>query len=144
MFVDELTQRGPMPLLERTLSFLEQRQRVLAENIANVDTPGYRARQLDPKAFQAALRSAADERQRRGTPALHLAGTKQFHETPTGRLVVTPTLEPLDNLLFQDGTNARIEREMSRLAENGMTHRLVVELIRGQIGDLMKAISGRV
>ena len=49
MFLENLTNRGAMPALEATLAYAESRHRMLAENVANWQTPGYKARQLDAR-----------------------------------------------------------------------------------------------
>ena len=41
MFFEGLVNRGSLPAMEKMLAFTEARHRVLTENIANVDTPGY-------------------------------------------------------------------------------------------------------
>ena len=41
MFIQRLLNQGNAPLLERTLEFTAQRHRLIAENVVNVDTPGY-------------------------------------------------------------------------------------------------------
>src|SRR5262245_6736855 len=56
--ISNLIQRTSLPLVEAMVSFTEARHGVIAENIANIDTPGYRTKQLDPAAFQAELRKA--------------------------------------------------------------------------------------
>jgi len=132
-----------MPLLEKTLAFNEARQRMLAENIANVSTPGYRARQLDASAFQRALRDASERRTARGG-SFELERTDQFRTEPDGRLVVTPTEAPAENTLFKDGTNASIERQMSQLAEVTILHQMTTELYKNYVDGLTKAIRGRV
>lgn len=133
---------GPIGALGRMLAFTQARHRVLTENIANVDTPGYVTRQLDPKGFQQALRKALDAEKETGE--LRLKGTEEFHETPAGELVVTPTSEPAENILFHDQTNMRIERQMAMLAENAMMHQTATELLRGQFEKLQTAIRGTV
>jgi flagellar basal-body rod protein FlgB len=130
------------PALDRMLLFTAARHRVITENIANADTPGYRTRRLDPAVFQAALKKAMEARDLRGGP-LRLERTRQFHETRSGRFVATPRLEPPQNLLFHDGTNTRIEQQMSDLAANTMAHQLSVELLNEHYGRLRRAISGR-
>ncbi len=62
MFFATLTEVGATPALEKTLSFNQARLRMIAENVANINTPGYRAKQLDVRAFQGALREAMDAR----------------------------------------------------------------------------------
>ena len=142
MFISNLTDRGATPALIHTLTFNEARLKVIAENVANAQTVGYRAKQLDPKTFQAALRSALDERGGDPTRPLTIRDTGQVKTNAAGRLEVTPTDKPVDNLLFHDGTNLSMEREMADLAETGMTHQLVTDLLRGRFDGLRKAIRG--
>lgn len=63
---------GLFRLAERRLEWLDQRQRVLAQNIANADTPGYAPRDLP--AFEAALRRHAS--QPAATGPGHLSGAR--------------------------------------------------------------------
>ncbi len=143
MLFFDLVNSGPTPTLERMLAFTEARHRVLVENIANIDTPGYKARQLDAKSFQTALRDAVDRRSSDVAP-LVVRGTPQFRESSTGRLEVTPTEEPPENVLFHDQTNMRVERQMAMLAENTMMHQVAAERLRGRYEELLAAIRGRV
>lgn len=142
MFVTGVTETNTIGALEKTLAFTEARNKVLAENIANVTTPEYRAKQLDPAEFQAALRSAIDKRCESNEP-LRLESTEQFHQDEMGFLKVTPTDKPPENLLFHDGTNARIEKQMAMLAENTLMNKVAAELLRNQFEGLGKAIRGR-
>ncbi len=143
MWLDNLINRGRLPVLEKVTAFAEARHRVLAENIANIDTPGYRAKQLDPKLFQAKLAEAIETRRDATGEPLRLEATRQFHTDDQGRLRVTPTLRPTENLLFHDGTNASIERQMAALAENTLMHRVSIELMQERFTSLRKAIAGR-
>ncbi len=144
MYFPDLVNRETVPALEKMLAFTEARQRMLAENVANVDTPGYRTKHLDAVAFQKALRRALDARGRTGAAAFELKGTDEFRQDADGRLVVTPSEEPAENVLFQDGTNVRIERQMAMMAENAMMHQAATELLRTRFEGLLKAIRGRV
>lgn len=151
LFADVVNQ-GNVPVLEKMLAFTEARHRMLTENVANIDTPGYVARQLDPKAFQKALRKAIDANKAYrpsgdtsgGQVPFTLPASDQFRQDAEGRLVVTPGEQPPENVLFHDGTNARIERQMSMLAENAMAHQAATELLRSQFDGLLKAIRGTV
>lgn len=145
MFFQDLVNGNGIPALEKMLAFTQARQRMLAENIANVDTPRYRVKQLDTAQFQRALRSAVDARKAAGpSAALALKGTDEFRLDADGRLQVTPSLEPAENVLFHDGTNVRIERQMAMMAENAMMHQTATELLRTKVESLLKAIRGRV
>jgi len=142
MFLSDATSCGPFPVLEKMLAFTEARNKVLAENIANITTPGYQSKQLDVKSFQQALRTATEQRGAGGK--FELEATEQYRVDDDGFLRVKPGVEPAENLLFHDGTNARIEREMSNLAENAMMHQAATELLKAYYDRIEKAISGRV
>jgi len=143
MFLTDVVNRGTLPALEKLAAFTEKRQRVLAENIANIDTPNYKAKHLNPKAFQVALGQALDRRKEDPSQPFVISPHEQFRTDERGRLVVTPGVQS-ENILFHDGTNASIEKEMSSLAENAMTHQLTTELLRGRFAGLLTAIRGRV
>lgn len=142
MFLSDVTSGGAFPMLEKVLSFTESRNRMLAENVANLTTPGYRTRQLDVSAFQAALREASDRRSP-SHKAFRMGDTAEFRVDDAGFLNVTPSRGPAENLLFQDGTNARIERQMTMLAENAMMNQFAAETLKGYFEGTAKAIRGR-
>ncbi len=142
MFLSDVTSGGAFPMLEKVLSFTESRNRMLAENVANLTTPGYRTRQLDVSAFQAALREASDRRSP-SDKSFRMGATEEFRLDDSGFLNVTPSREPAENLLFQDGTNARIERQMAMLAENAMMNQFAAETLKGYFEGTAKAIRGR-
>lgn len=144
MYFMKVVNSGPLPALEKMLAFTQARHRVLAENIANIDTPGYQAKRLDPKEFQQALRQALDERDQNGSGSLEMKSGRQYRQDKAGRLTLTPTVEPAENVLFHDQTNMRIERQMASLAENAMMHQAMTELVRVRFEGLLKAIRGRV
>jgi flagellar basal-body rod protein FlgB len=144
MFISTLTQRGAGPALEATLKFQHERLKVVAENVANFGTPGYRARQLDTKGFQRALGMALKQRGADPRNPLVIEAGREARTDDAGRLVVTPSPKPVENLLFHDGTNASLERQMSELAQAALTHRVATELLRGKFDGLRKAIRGTV
>lgn len=141
-FLTEMTGQGAVPMLEKTLAFNEARQKMLATNIANLTTPGYKARQLDVAGFQKALREASNRRAERGEP-FRLGRSREFEVEASGRLRVMPSEVPEENARFHDGTNASIERQMSQLAETAMTHQVATELLKGYFDRLSHAIRGR-
>lgn len=143
MFFNDLVNSGSIPMLDATLSFTQAQHKVLAENIANVDTPGYQARHLDPKQFQRTLATAL-ARQREGRSAtLPIESSEQVQRGADGELRFTPMREPAENVLFHDRTNASIERQMSLLAENAMMHQTAAELLAGKYQSMLKAIKGQ-
>lgn len=142
MWVDRLLNSRTRNALELTTRFAEARHQVLAENVANIDTPDYQSRTLDAHAFRDALRTALDESDR--GDRLKLRGDAQVRTDADGRLEVRPEREPAPNVLFHDGTNARMETLMSDAAENGMLYNLTTSLLRTQFESLNAAIRGRI
>ena len=142
MIYTDVTDGTPISMLEKTLAFTESRNRMLAENVANILTPGYRTKQLDVSAFQKALGAAAEKRAKSGG-GFELPATKQFRPDEGGMLEVTPGVEPPENLLHQDGTNARIERQMAMLAENTMMTQATTSLLQQYYRTVSEAIRGR-
>lgn len=144
MFLSQVTDGGATPALIKTMAFNESRLKVIADNVANSATPGYRAKQLDARAFQRALGRAMDSRGGDRTKPLVVQSGREVTTDENGRLKVRPTERPVDNVLFHDGTNLSLEREMADLAETGMMHQLAAELLRGNFDAYRKAIRGTV
>ncbi len=144
MFLANLTNRGATPALEATLVFNQARLRTIAENMANVHTPGYRAKQLDGRAFQRALREALDAKGSDRSKVLIVESGREVRTDRSGSMHVRPSERPLGNALQHDGTNMSIEKQMADLAETGMMHELATTLLKGSYDGLRKAIRGQV
>jgi flagellar basal-body rod protein FlgB len=143
MFISSLTERGAGPALVHMWSYTQARHKMIAENVANWGNPNYKTKQLDAGAFQQALGQALDARGRNPAEPLVLPRTDEFHTDEQGRLGVTPTQQPVENILFHDGTNMFLERQMADLAENAMMHEAVTTLLQGRFTGLRKAIRGQ-
>lgn len=103
-------------VLTQSLDGLSMRQRATANNIANVDTPGYRARQVS---FESQLAQAVD-RQLSAGQNLNLVATNPAHLSVGPRQLedVQPVVHELDGMSYRnDGNSVDIEREMALLAE---------------------------
>jgi flagellar basal-body rod protein FlgB len=96
--------------LERYMDLLSARQKLVASNIANADTPGYRTQDID---FQSEFQNAA------GLP----------HAMPVGGLAVK-----------NDGNDVSLDREARLLAENALRFQLASQLLRTQIQAVRSAI----
>ncbi|HLL90060.1 MAG TPA: hypothetical protein VK324_12230 [Tepidisphaeraceae bacterium] len=132
MFIERLLNQGNAPLLERVLHFSGARQRLIGENIVNLDTPGYRQKDLSVEKFQAMLRRRVDDK--RAAPP----GTVGFAD-------VDAELErPRAGILAHDGNNRSVEQLMSDQAKNALMHNLVVELLRKQYASLENALKERI
>ena len=97
--------------LERYMDLLSARQKLVASNIANVDTPGYRTRDID---FQSEFRTAAG---------------------------LAPQVVEVSGLTIKnDGNSANLDREARLLAENALRFQVASSLLRSQIQLVRSAI----
>ncbi len=144
--IDQLTNAGAMPVLEMTMRFAAQRQRLAAHNIANLDTPNFIQKDVSVEGFRAMLDDAVRERRTR-TGGMH--GELEWDETSElarssrGELVLRPET-PSGGVLFHDRNNRNLERLMQTLAESTAAFRTASDLYRSQSMILQMAISQRV
>lgn len=132
-----------LPLLEKMAAFAERRQDVLAGNIANISTPGYKTRDLPVKDFQEALKRSI-ERQEIASPSL-LETFRNGSPPPIDAQSEFPSelfqaveRAPRD-LTFQDGSNRNIEREVMEMTKNSLIQNFTIELMSAQL-NLMEAV----
>ena len=131
MFIDRLLNQGAEPMLEETLRFSEARGRLIAENVANISTPGFKQKDLSLDKFQHLLadRAAQAEQSSPGSVAFDDIGLDS-ENTHRG-------------ILFHDGQNRSMEGLMSDMAKNALMHNLAIELLRRQFQTLEMAIKGQ-
>jgi flagellar basal-body rod protein FlgB len=121
--------------LKKALTVYSRRHRIIADNIANVETPGYRAQELR---FEEYLRTAGNQLHGGQTHPGHLRiGGGSLSETQ-GK--VLPRLDDYDNGL----NNVDVDREMSDLVTNDLAYRLATRLLSMKYNLLRGAITGRV
>jgi flagellar basal-body rod protein FlgB len=120
-----------------TLGVRTERAEVIAANIANADTPGYKARDLD---FSSALEQAqsrtqsgfalatSDARHIQGGSSSSLSGSIKFrvpNQPDTG-----------------DGNSVDVQQERTSYMENGLEYQTSLEFLNSRISGLLKAIKG--
>jgi flagellar basal-body rod protein FlgB len=132
MFIDRLFNSSSAPLLEKTLEFTSARHQVLAEDVANIDTPNYRMKDLSLGKFQAMLRQRAEIRDSSGPGSV---GFDDIQAKPQ---------DDNDGILFHDGNNRSVEQLMTDEAKNALMHNLAVELLRKQFSTMELALKERV
>jgi flagellar basal-body rod protein FlgB len=112
-------------VLARLMDVASLRHKVIANNVANVNTPGYRERDVT---FEDALRRQLD----RGVPAA----------VATER-VLPKIAEGAGGAERTDGNNVDIDQEMSALTKNTLLYRVFAQVLTAQIGQMRSAITGR-
>lgn len=126
-------------LHQTALSVRGYRGQVLASNIANADTPGYQARDVD---FKAALTRASGAQMPEAglmlkTSARHMSAMPIQGSTPAGPLVYRAvTQASIDN----NTVDVNVER--AQFADNALRYEANLNFISGQIKTMLAAIQG--
>jgi flagellar basal-body rod protein FlgB len=126
---------GRIPLFEalsKRMAWLTQRQTVLAENVANANTPGYVAKDLKELDFGTVLGKTAGKLQLAATEPGHILSPAQ----DSGAQVVT---EADDHSL--DGNGVSLEAQMMKVSTNAADYALVTTLYKQNV-DLIKSVLG--
>lgn len=130
--------------LTRTLDFQSQaltlraeRQRLIASNIANADTPGYVAREMN---FAQALREATGA----ATPGLPMQATQAGHLAPDrGATSETGLAYALASQTNLDRNSVDMDRERASFAENSVKYEATLRFINGNVRTMLDAIKGQ-
>ena len=118
---------------EQALRFRAMRNEVLSSNIANADTPNYKARDYS---FSDALSSAQN-------PALGLTQTSDLHQATWGTSLAENRLMyrvPMQTTL--DGNTVETDVEQAAFAENALQYRAALQFLDGSVRTLKYAIRG--
>lgn len=115
------------------LQLRARRGEVLGSNLANADTPDYKARDLD---FKAALSHATAQN------TTTLATTRQGHIQSQGRVAGAQVLYRTPNQSSLDGNTVDTQVEQNKFAENAVRYRTSLRFLSGKIQGLMTAIRG--
>jgi flagellar basal-body rod protein FlgB len=119
------------PMTEALSRFLDvnvARHKMIASNLANIDTPGYRTRDLD---FHAELARAGTGEQPGGGGGASLAYA-----------TYAPVVKTIHGLIQRpDGNNVSVERESLLLAETQMKFSLGIQLLKDQFHEISQAIN---
>ncbi len=127
-----------LPLLSQIkgrLSWLDERQRVVSQNVANSDTPGYVARDLKaPSDFAAAMRDGGGLRMAR-TSAAHMP-VGGPNGAPVARFTSQNTPDSETTL---DGNSVVVEEQMLKMAESRMAYDAAIGLYQKSMSMLRLA-----
>lgn len=120
---------------ENALMLRAQRNEVLAANIANADTPGYKARDID---FRAAMSSALDggSMSMTTTSAMHQQSPAMAAGWQADVAYRVPTQSTLD------GNTVETDVEQAQYAENALQYRVALSFIDSQIRSIRYALKG--
>jgi flagellar basal-body rod protein FlgB len=118
----------------QALALRAQRTELLSANIANADTPGYKARDID---FAAAMRSASGQQEamlRTHERHMNAAGSTGTSPEPMYRMPSQPSL---------DGNTVETQREHAEFMDNAIRYQASLNFLDGRIRSLRTAIRGQ-
>lgn len=124
MLIDRLLFSDPIPpMMKKALDFESQRHLLISSNISNMDTPGYKAMDVD---FAEQLRETlvSDDE-------LSLTTTNENHFGPSRTSIKELEAEVFEeqDAARSDGNNVDMDKEMMKLAENQLMYNAVAQLM---------------
>jgi flagellar basal-body rod protein FlgB len=125
-------------MLRTRLQYAQERQRVLAENVANADTPNYKARDLkapkfpDPTQLAPTSVSSVSLARTENGHIAQLGGTSSFNPERANNYEVRPT-----------GAAVNLEDEMIKVADNQMDYQAASALYSRSLGLIKTALGKR-
>lgn len=139
-----LLETNTLPVLERVVNFTQARHGVLAGNLANINTPGYKTRDLSPHMFQQRLREAIEARNQPVSPTLALSTVGGQQSRASGDAGFSKVDDSLRSILYHDETDVDLEKQVAEIAKNQQEHNLAINLLGAQFRLLRAAITERV
>jgi flagellar basal-body rod protein FlgB len=127
----------------KALVLRADRQRVIASNIANADTPGYVGRDVN---FKEAMSAALDESNTSSAPRLtastsnarHIPLQAQTASLGSSSLAYTAQTQPA-----MDGNSVDMDRERANFVDNSVRYEATLRFINGQSKTILSAIQGQ-
>jgi flagellar basal-body rod protein FlgB len=133
-----------LPVLEQVVSFTQARHGVLAGNIANIDTPGYKSRDLSVETFQSRLKEAVDaRRQTAESPSYAINAQLAGQPTGEGKENWKQVSGVKDDILFHDDHDVSLERQVTEISKNQSRHNLALTIMNAQFRLLRAAVTER-
>jgi flagellar basal-body rod protein FlgB len=125
--------------LQFALDGLSTRQRTIANNVANVDTPNFKGSEVS---FENQLQRAAS--QRHGAEmSLVRTDVQHFDVAGSTSTELAPEILPIqDTTLRNDGNNVDIDREMVKLADTQIRYNAAIQMVSQRYSILRSVISG--
>lgn len=130
---------GDIPLfsmLRDRMGYLSERQRVISENVANADSPGYRPGDLKPFSFQAQLQTQTAA----GVQAVTQPGHMQAPGHQGGARGGLKAIKTKDSETTLDGNSVVLEEEMMKMTDARMNYEAAVSFYQQSLALLRTAI----
>jgi flagellar basal-body rod protein FlgB len=133
----DLNKTALFEMMKGRIDWLSQRQQVLARNIANADTPGYRPRDLKSFGFAEMVQSQAGHIDMERTSPAHLGG----QHPSVRRFAEREERHPFETA--PSGNAVVLEEQMAKVNETSVAHKLTTQLYRKHLGMIRTALGRR-
>ena len=131
----DLSKMAIFKMANKSMDWLGQRQKVLAENVANADTPKYNPKDLKPIDFRNMVRSEQNTLKPAQTSSMHLAGTKPVESFKAVKERPKDAYE-----LNPQGNSVVLEDQMLKVSSTVRDYQLSANLYQKHLGMLRAAI----
>lgn len=132
----DLRQIPLFSMITRQMDWLTARQKVLAQNIANADTPNYVAKDLAPLDFANMARAAGNKLKLSTTNGGHIKAGMSAAGTPK-------VFEIKESLRSPSGNGVILEDQLMKVSETQADYELITRLYRKHVGMLRSALGRR-
>lgn len=126
-------------IIQSRMKFLEARQQAIAENIANADTPAYKARDVSESEFARLIEHGAGGQR---PPSGGLRTTHARHIAPLADAGPFKFVDAPDRETAPSGNTVVLEDQMFKMSDTQMTHQAAVNLYRKGVELLRLAVRG--
>jgi flagellar basal-body rod protein FlgB len=136
MLLDKLLFSDTVPTaMRKSLDLLSTRQSLISSNIGNLDTPGFKASDID---FRGQLREALGSKGQ-----LTLRTTNEKHFGPKSSNIGNMAADPFEeeDAAKSNGNNVNIDKEMAKLAENQIVYNAMIQLMLKRGSTIKAAIT---
>ncbi len=126
-----------IPIFEamtRRMAWLGERQSVIAQNVANADTPGFIAKDVKPLDFSKLVHGVSQK--------LGIATTQPGHIVPVSSAGSFQEVAQKGGERAPNGNSVQLEEQMMKISETANDYALTTSLYRNQLG-LLKLVLGR-
>ena len=121
-------------LLIKIVKFTQTRQKILIQNIINVQEPGFVPQELEVDEFSDLLNNAIDEHVR--NQRLVLRDTENIKFGASGSIELNPVIDEHGIKLLEEDRDEYIERQINKLWENSINQKVAAELLRHKQGTI--------
>ncbi len=115
-------------ILVKIIEFTRTRQKILTQNITNVNNPGFVPKELAVNEFSGLLNNAIDEHIR--NQRLLLRDTENIKFGVKGSFEVKPMIDEHSKELLEENRDEYLELQITKLLENSLNQRVAAELLR--------------